>query len=69
VTNYLINLAYEHCVITVALYDSPDRLSEDELVAIALEALETDFGTPPTHFHDVEIERDAQDDLLLDEDD
>lgn len=55
--NYLIHLAYEHCVVTVAIYDCPvAQEDEDHLVEIAIDAIESDFPSVPRDFHDVEIE-------------
>lgn len=53
--NYQITLAYEHCVVSVSIYGSPDGLGEDELASIALHSIESDFGSAPLHFHDVEV--------------
>ena len=56
-SNYSISLAYEHCVVTVSVYDCPvPQEDEDQLTEIAISAIESDFPTVPRHFHDVTIE-------------
>jgi hypothetical protein len=61
--NYNVSLAYEHCVVTVGIYDCPVAIEdEDHLVDIAISALETDIPLPRRlfkhylRFHDVTIE-------------
>jgi hypothetical protein len=54
--HYSIALAYEHCVVQVSIFDVPADIDEDELEEIAIDAIESDFGPIPRHYHDVMIE-------------